>query len=95
MSKTKEVEVEVVPVASPKFFFQPDDGRTKFLKDYMVPGAGVIPLEDAIQRPHGRVRLRNLMKVQFIGQNHYDLVSPDFIKRRKKIVDEDGNSLLI
>lgn len=65
--KTVEKDVQV------KHIFQPTDGRTKFIKPYMVPGAEVTI-----------VRIRpNTMSVQFGRRSTVDIVAKDFIKKVK------------
>jgi len=65
-------------------FFEPNDGRTKFCRKYMIPGAKVEVVGST----------RHLVRVVFPGQKHSDLVSKSFLKKRSRtiIVEEDDEA---
>lgn len=87
MVKEKGVMVPAKPEKAPIIiqYFYPPDGRTKFYKSYMVPGAEVEMVEQfGSHETRKKYAMRNLVKVRFVGQEHTDMLSPSCLKRRLK-----------
>lgn len=70
-------------------YFYPPDGRTKFYKPYMTPGAEVEMVEQfGSHENRERYAMKNLVKVRFVGQENTDMLSPSCLKRRLRKEDE-------